>query len=192
MTINFYNNNANNFFISTVDVDISSIQKIFLSYLEKGMHILDAGCGSGRDSRYFLKNGFVVSAFDASEALASRASEYIGQTVEVTSFQDFKTNHCYDAIWACASLLHVPGPELSSVFDNLSRHLKKGGIFYCSFKYGNTDVESQGRYFTNADEDRINNFIHETSLFIKKLWISDDVRSERSNEKWLNVILFKK
>ena len=63
---------------------------------------------------------------------------------------------------------------------------------YCSFKYGNTDVENQGRHFTNADENRINNFIHDTSLFIKKTWVSDDARPECSNEKWLNVILIKK
>lgn len=192
MTIKFYNNNADDFFISTVGVDISSIQKIFLSYLEKGMHILDAGCGSGRDSKFFLENGFVISAFDASEELANRASEYIGQTVKVTRFQDFRSEHCYDAIWACASLLHVPGTELPEVFYNLSNHLNKGGVMYCSFKYGNTDVENQGRHFTNADENRINNFIHDTSLFIKKTWVSDDARPERSNEKWLNVILIKK
>ncbi|WP_246540359.1 class I SAM-dependent methyltransferase [sulfur-oxidizing endosymbiont of Gigantopelta aegis] len=132
------------------------------------MHILDAGCGSGRDSRYFIEHGFAISAFDASKELATIASEYIGQSVEVNSFQDFKSRDSYDGIWACASLLHVPADEMILVIKNISQYLKKGGIFYCSFKYGNTDFESHGRSFTNANEKRLKQFIQGSFLSVEK------------------------
>ena len=192
MSFDYYNKNADDYFISTVDVDVSSIQTIFLSYLNKGMHILDAGCGSGRDSKYFIEQGYIVTAFDASEVLADRASEYLGQLVQVSLFQNFHSEKSFDAIWACASLLHVPAIDLPIVFVNLADYLKKEGVFYCSFKYGDNDSEYQGRHFTNVNEDRINHFLKNTSLLIKKLWITDDVRPERSDEKWLNLILVKK
>jgi trans-aconitate methyltransferase len=70
-------------------------------------HILDAGCGSGRDSSYFLDKGFDVSAFDASAELAKLASQLIHRPVTVCQFNEYESDKPFDGIWACASLLHV-------------------------------------------------------------------------------------
>ena len=78
MTCNFYDENADSFFNDTVKADMSYIYQKFLPLLKNGEHILDAGCGSGRDTYFFLKHGFQVTAFDASEALVSKAREYTG------------------------------------------------------------------------------------------------------------------
>ena len=53
----YYNENADDFY-NTCDVDLSDIYIKFEKYLPKKATILDAGCGSGRDSKYFLSKGY--------------------------------------------------------------------------------------------------------------------------------------
>ncbi len=189
MSIQFYNDNAQAFFESTLSVDLSPITQRFIATLPANGHILDAGCGSGRDSRTFLNLGYRVTAFDASAALAELASQHIGQPVAVATFETFESNEKFDGIWACASLLHVPANDLPGVFQKSSTLLKPSGRFYCSFKYGNEDVEIDGRRFTQCDETRMTGFLQGSRLTVETLWQSADARPGREGEQWLNVIL---
>jgi len=192
MSVDFYNENANDFAKSTINVDMNVIYSAFLPYLMPGSHILDAGCGSGRDIKFFLEKGFKVTAIDASFELAKIAKKLTGIDVHICSFEEFKTETTFDAVWACASLLHVPSKDINLTFKNLSCCLKKNGYFYCSFKYGNDETNRGGRHFTNATEEKLDLFIQNTGLYSEKIWISDDARPERRHEKWLNAILVKK
>src|SRR5665647_2060216 len=106
-TIDFYNENAVEFFADTVNVDMDELHTRFLMHIPDGGLILDAGCGSGRDSKAFLAQGYRVRAFDASPALAQMASGLIGQPVATRAFDQVEEIACYDGIWACASLLHL-------------------------------------------------------------------------------------
>ena len=74
-TIDYYNNNAVKFATGTINVDMSTIQNKFLAYLKEGGRILDLGCGAGRDTKYFLSQGYDVEAVDGSEELCKMASE---------------------------------------------------------------------------------------------------------------------
>lgn len=190
-SVSFYNDNADEFINNTIEVDMTSLYQKFLPQLPSNAHILDAGCGSGRDSRYFIEQGFTVTAIDASHALAQSAAKLIGQPVQECFFQDFQSEQPFDAIWACASLLHVPSTDLPAVFSNFAQQLKPRGLFYCSFKYGHDDVERGGRYFTNADEKRLQTFIADTPLHVVESWLTGDLRPGRENEQWLNLILTK-
>ncbi|MGB5447283.1 MAG: class I SAM-dependent methyltransferase, partial [Psychromonas sp.] len=127
----------------------------------------------------------------ASENLALLATELTGRKIAVDLFQTYKNSKTFDAIWACASLLHVPLNELPAVFSSLSDMLKTDGLFYCSFKYGAGEVARNGRVFTNLDEDSFARQITNSNLRIKKQWITGDLREGRENEQWLNVILQK-
>ena len=50
---------------------MSEACEIFLSYLDPEARILDLGCGSGRDSRYFLDQGYKVTSVDGSVKLCA-------------------------------------------------------------------------------------------------------------------------
>ena len=189
--MSYYDNNAQDFFDGTINVNMASLYDMFIPLLPKKGFILDAGCGSGRDSKAFIKSGFNVHAIDASYELAKLAEQQINQNVDVTTFQEFKTSNHYDAIWACASLLHVPMYELLQVFKNLSKSLKTDGVFYCSFKYGNDQVSRNGREFTNLNESLLEELISTLPLTIKCTWLTSDLRKGREEEKWLNAILIK-
>lgn len=191
-TIDYYNKNADSFIQGTVSVDFKETQDKFLKLLT-GKKVLDFGCGSGRDTKYFLESGFDVTATDGSEELCKSASTYTGIQVKHMLFQDLNEADCYDGIWACSSILHLSKDELRIVINKMSRALKPNGIIYTSFKYGNFEGERNGRFFTDFTLDVFEDFISDLKdIVIEEYWITGDVRPGREEEKWLNLILRKK
>ena len=193
LTINYYNEKTQDFIDSTVNVDFTATQDKFINKLQTGCHILDFGCGSGRDSKYFKDKGFQVTAIDGSIELCKFASELTGLEVKHMYFQDLCDVEVYDAIWACSSILHLPYSDLKDVMLKMIVALKQDGIIYTSFKYGNYEGMRNGRYFTDMDNAKFDDFISQyPNITVEELWVTGDVRPGRSNEQWLNVILRKK
>jgi superfamily II DNA or RNA helicase/HKD family nuclease/SOS-response transcriptional repressor LexA len=190
-TVGYYNNRAEQFFSSTLRVDMSPIYERFLNGLAPSASILDAGCGSGRDARAFADLGFTVSAFDASEELAKRASEHCGFAVDVRRFEDVDEVAQYDAIWCCASLLHVPLSDMHGVLSKLWAALKAGGRMYVSYKLGTGERSHDGRRFTDADEPTVRGWLGAMPEFQRiELWQTQDQRPDRT-ESWTNALAFR-
>ena len=163
----------------------------FQNLLPEQGYILDFGCGSGRDIKYFLSQHFQVDAIDGSEELCRIASDYTGIKVKKMLFKELEEIEKYDGIWACSSILHLPR-ELKAVFEKMVKALKKDGIIYTSFKYGDFEGERNGRYFTDFTDKSFKEFIENVAdVEIVEYWITGDVRQGRGEEKWLNIILQK-
>ena len=191
-TIGYYEKNAEEFVSGTVNVDFSEMQNRFLELLPEHADILDFGCGSGRDTKYFLEQGYRVAAVDGCYELCKLASEYTGIEVKQMLFHELNAVEEYDGIWACASILHVRREDLPEIFKKLYRALKENGILYVSFKYGKFEGERNGRYFTDMTEISMAELLKEIpKLKIEKQWITGDVRVGRGEERWLNMILRK-
>ena len=191
-TLDYYNKNAETFVSGTVFVDFKQTQDKFLNHLKPGDYILDFGCGSGRDTKYFLEAGLRVDAIDGSKELCKIASEYTGIEVKRMLFQELDIDSKYDGIWACSSILHLPKNDLKLVLRKINTALKKKGIVYTSFKYGEFEGERNGRYFTDFTIETFKEFIQDIEdLKLDEYWITGDVRPGRGEEKWLNIILQK-
>ena len=191
-TINYYNQNAENFIANTQNADMHPTQERFLRLLDANTSILDFGCGSGRDTKYFLEKGYQVTATDGSSELCRLASEFTGIKVKEMLFQELDAINQYDGIWACSSILHLPKKELLPVIQKMCEALKDNGIIYTSFKYGDFEGERNGRYFTDFTEKTFREYIEKVpELTIEEAWITSDVRPGRGEEKWLNLILRK-
>ena len=106
-TINYYENNAMLFAHDTENVVFTDVQVRFLNKLQQGANILDFGCGSGRDTRFFLEKGYSVDAIDGSAELCRLASKNTGINVRHMFFSELNEIEKYDGIWACASILHM-------------------------------------------------------------------------------------
>ena len=191
-TLDYYNSNAADYAKQTLTVDFSETQDRFLEKLPAGALILDFGCGAGRDTKYFLEHGYIVTAVDGSPELCEIASKHTGIPVRQMFFQDLNDAEAYDGIWACASVLHLPIDILNDVFSRMSTAVRTNGILYVSFKYGCFEGERNDRWFTDFTEEKFLTFLQRfPELAIVNMWTSNDVRPGRENEKWLNIILQK-
>ena len=191
-TIRHYDDNARAFFDSTRDVDMTPLYERFLPRVPAGGAILDAGCGSGRDTLAFRERGYRVTAFDASPELARLAETHTGQAVHVLRFEELEWEEAFDGIWACASLLHVPRGQLANAFGLLARALKPGGVLYASFKYGTREHSRGGRHFTDLDEENLGRILAQVpALSVLETWQTEDQRPGREAETWLNALLRK-
>ena len=191
-TLSYYSTNAITFSEGTVSVDFTTTQERFLQYLAPGSSILDFGCGSGRDTKYFAERGYKVTATDGCAELVALASEYSGLPVKQLLFSDLAEVEAYDGVWACASILHLPKVELVDVLQKITTALRPGGYLYTSFKYGDFEGERHGRYFTDMTEASFRDLLELVpGLVVVEEWVSGDVREGRGDERWLNVILKK-
>ena len=204
-TLDYYNRHAAVFSQDTFAVDFSKTQERVLSCLPSGARILDFGCGAGRDTVYFRSQGFSVDPVDGSEEMCRTAEKNTGAPVRQMLFGELDEKEVYDGIWACASVLHVPSDELPTVFSKMIRAAKHGGVLYISFKYGTFEGERSGRYFTDFTEESFLAFLRRTGAgeFLADssdeggeekfpaMWVTNDVRPDREDERWLNILLKK-
>ena len=192
-TLGYYDIHADRFYKSTVNVEFATMQRHFLAKLRRGSYILDFGCGSGRDTKFFLEQGYRVDAVDDSKELCKLASRYTEIEVKNMIFQELSEVGRYDGIWACSSILHLPIDELAEVMRKMVIALKEKGIIYTSFKYGTFAGERDGRFFTDMTEETFAEFLSKIKgLDVEEQWITSDVRPGRGEEKWLNLILRKR
>ena len=190
-TKQYYQDNAQAFFDSTVNADMSAHYEHFLKYVPEHGRILDFGCGSGRDTKAFLQRGYLVDAVDGSSEMCRLASELCNIQVRCMDFTDLNDVNKYDAIWACASLLHVAKTQLPAVLIKMRDALVNGGVMYISFKHGDYEGERNGRFFLDLTPETFSNLISSIpGLVVVEDWFTEDVRPENST-RWYNVIVQK-
>lgn len=192
VTINFYEKNAEAYAALTVTADMSRAYEKFLAYLPHGANVLDAGCGSGRDSLYFMRQGYRVTMLDASAAMCRCAEKLTGQKALHKTFAEINFDKQFDGIWANASLLHVPEQELEKVLKILHRALKEDGVLYASWKYGEAERRDGERFYCDMTEEKLKKLLRRTGCFVcKEVWVSEDVLPLHRQQRWLNVVLGK-
>jgi SAM-dependent methyltransferase len=190
-SLEYYNQNAAEYFEHTVDINMQESWDRFTSLLPEDGSILDLGCGSGRDSAYFISCGFDVTAMDASEEMCDLASIHIGQDVLKLSFAEMDFKEVFDGVWACASLLHVPGKEMDGIFAKVVDSLKINGVLFMSFRYGDYEGERDGRYYKDYRTKTIKDLIsHYENLEIIEIQKCEDYR-EDSEITWVYALIRK-
>lgn len=187
-TKQYYNENAQNYFNATKDLNLNKIYQKFLPKIAKKGKILDVGAGSGRDSFYFSNCGYTVNSIDISENLIKLAKLNYNIDVWNIDILNLEQNTKYDGIWACASLLHLDSKQLKYTLLKLENMLKPNGIIYISFKYGKNVKIVNKRYFNNLTLKKFEK-LNKTNLKIQESWFTKDIQNR--NVKWLNLILEK-
>lgn len=154
-TLEFYQDEAPVYAASGIG-GVSRFLPSFMERLPNRATVLDLGCGGGRDSEAMIANGFHVEAWDGSAKIALQAQARIHQTVIVKRFDELGYVERFDAIWASASLLHVPKATLPEVLEKVHRALKPGGQHFASYKSGGQEGRDEnGRYFNYLSKNQL-------------------------------------
>lgn len=197
-TIDHYNQSADryaqaNHGLETARVDLEGFLKHFPNGA-RGLRILDAGSGTGRDTLAMTERGIQVDAFDGSEAMAALSSKLTGQRTKVMRFEalELPQDH-YDGIWAMASLLHVARSELPAVIVELAQSLRPGGLMFASFKNGQCDRVDRrdGRAFTDMDEQAVQVLVDQKieGLEMVETSLRSPPGSQTNQEPWFSCVL---
>lgn len=190
-TLTWYRENAETFLSRTGNVDMTMTYDPFLELVAPGGSILDLGCGAGSAALYFTRKGYKVLAVDGCAEYCEHTRRRAGCEVRQMLFGELDYTNAFDGVWACASLLHVGKDALPGVLRLIRRALKKHGVFYASFKYGETEREKNGRLFSDFTEESLRALLDEAGGFrTVKLWTTADARPERAEERWVNVLCF--
>ena len=115
---------------------VSDIQLgLKLAQADENAHVVEIGCGDGRDAKEIVKQVAWYQGFDPSNGLL----EIARRTLPDTSFvqadalsYDYPDN--LDVVYAFASLLHVNKNDMDEVFTKVGISLRQSGIFFISLK----------------------------------------------------------
>jgi SAM-dependent methyltransferase len=155
VTIEHYDDSADSFWTGTADHDVSQNYAALLDHLEgvAPYHILDLGCGPGRDLKYFRSLGHEPVGLDGSRRFVDMARRYSDCEVLHQDFLDLALPTArFDGIFANASLFHVPRQELPRVLDKLRDSLKSDGVLFSSNPRGpNQEGWNGGRFGSYHD-----------------------------------------
>ncbi|ABC63651.1 class I SAM-dependent methyltransferase [Erythrobacter litoralis] len=134
-TIAFYQERAPHYTLSFGQAPSRHLDA-FLDRLRSSAHILELGCGGGRDSRHIIERGFDLDATDGVAAMARKANERWNVGARVMRFDQLDAEAEYDAVWAHACLLHVARADLPGILAAIHRALRPGGWHFANFKLG--------------------------------------------------------
>lgn len=188
-TTNFYETRAREYFDRTVSADLSVLYDTVLKRVRPGGRIVDAGCGSGRDLKIFRARGFDAVGIDASNALVKLASDFSGATCLPTRLEDVNFDRRFDAVWACASLLHLPKRKMLPVLRRLHKALVQGGVLFASVQVGEGEkLTPDGRFFAYYAPQEFAALLEQSDFSIDEAWITEDSLPGRSAIRWINVL----
>ncbi|MDD6272101.1 MAG: methyltransferase domain-containing protein [bacterium] len=191
-TLTYYNNNAYEYFDTTKMISLDNLYSIFLNYITTKGKILDFGCGSGRDSKYFKDKGYDVYLLDGSINLANIVETELGLKVKVQDFNDFDEKDKYDGVWACASLLHVKKENISNIILKIKNSIHDDGIIYISMKDGvGEEIDNFGRYYNYVNEKEFEELLKPLHLKVDKYIKTNQRKDDSKNIIWHNFFIKK-
>lgn len=178
-------------------------RNLFLSYLLPNAKILDVGCAAGRDSIFFSQKGFETTGIDLSENLLAIAKQkapelkFVKGDIREKLFSD----NSFDAVWACAVLLHLKREDISAVLANFYSLLAENGLVFIRVKegVGEADVveplsNNLSRHFTYFMLEELQELVENAGFRVEKIFRSNekDMDSSLRDLWWITVIARKR
>ena len=190
ITLGHYEENAQSFWHGTKDHDVSQNYEKLLSQFPPGqtLDILDFGCGPGRDLCHFSSLGHRPVGLDGSRAFSEMARANSGCPVLHQSFLRLELPPtAFDAVFANASLFHVPSAELPRVLRELHRTLRPSGILFTSNPRGSTEGWSGQRYGHFMEFDVSKNYLQDAGFDIVDHYYRPP-GAPRAEQPWLAIV----
>ncbi len=173
----------------------------FISLLNKGDSVLDAGCGGGTKSRYLRRRGLKVVGIDFAPKMIdiARRETPDAEFIEADLNDIDKLDCDFDGIFMQAVLLHIPRNNAAEVLRKAVSRLKNRGYFYVAVKEKKFDGPSEEvkiendygypyeRFFSYFTANEIKSYMKNCGLDI----VFSDIRPS-GRTRWIQIIGKKK
>jgi len=199
--IDWYNTNAKKYALQSSKYASHAQINDFVRLLSDKARVLDAGCGSGRDTNLLAQKGLDVVGIDLSSGLINIAkTAYPGLKFIEGNFLKlpFEDNF-FDGVWAHASLVHLESiNEVEKALREFDRILKKGGAIHIAVRTnteGNKfeiikdedgNVDKFFQYFT---KEELESLVKKTGFIIVKQYQFKDPNSNKKYRKIMEWII---
>lgn len=173
----------------------------FISFLNKGDLVLDAGCGAGTKTKYLLDKGLKVVGTDFSEKMIELAKKEVPGaeffTLDIKQINEL--DYMFDGIFMQAVLLHIPKKEVEAILKNVINKLKAGGYLYIAVKEktpGGVDEETKNesdygyeyeRFFSYFTFEDFENYFKSLGIGMVYKNVLPPSRSARQSQ-WMQII----
>ena len=146
----YYREKAAEFVERTRFADPAAFLSNFVAVLPEAGHVLDVGCGSGRDMVWLCGQGFRVEGFERSPELAAVSRIASGCKVTEGDFETFDfSRFSVHGLLMSGALVHLPRDRFPDVLASVSRAIRPAGSAYLSLKAGDGELtDPHGRFFT--------------------------------------------
>ena len=117
--------------------EASFVTKILEKYKIEGKSILELGSGTGIHATELAEKGYFVQGIERSQQMLLRSKMHARYKALNGDIRDISLDRKFDAV---ISLFHVisyqiTNKDLDLVFENVWKHLNKGGLFLFDFWY---------------------------------------------------------
>jgi SAM-dependent methyltransferase len=122
-------------------IDIYLLDQLLRGRIAPGMRVLDAGCGTGRNLVYLLREGYEVFGADTSAAAITNVRGLAARLAPALPEDNFRAEalgalsfpkQFVDAV-ICSAVLHfaIDDAEFNQMLRGCWDALKPGGVFFC-------------------------------------------------------------
>lgn len=189
------------------DMDIYLFDQLLKGRIAKGMHLLDAGCGSGRNVEYLMQAGVKVYGADISEEAIGKLKQKaatLAPTLSpgnfvVTDLAQLPFAHASFDVVICSAVLHFSNSEqhFKSILEELWRVLKPDGMLFCRLSTticmegklhkvnGRKYLMPHGEAWFLADEEMLREIVTQFNAEMLEPLKTVLVENERSMTTWV-------
>jgi SAM-dependent methyltransferase len=193
-TIETYDRIAAKFAERTWRIRLERALESFARYLIPSAHVLDLGCGPGRDIELLRQRGARVIGADLSLGMLREAHTRVGGALvcgDMCALPCASTS--FDGVWLCAALLHLPRPDAPRALAEARRILRATRPLYVGVQQGvgeRWDTAHGARLFTYYQPEEIGALVRAAGFVVQESWLDAD--ATRTQVKWIDVIALAK
>ena len=166
------------------DIDIYILDQILKNRYQPGSKILDAGCGNGRNLKWFYTENFEIHGIDTNIEKVQNCQEFydlqqnnfINATVEEIPYESNSFEHVI-----CSAVLHFAKDlnHFYRMFEELLRVLKSQGVLFIRVA-SNFGIEKQVKHLANG--------VYELPDGTTRFLLTQEILDEILNKKGVSLI----
>ena len=192
----YYALHAQEYHAATFSVDPSPFLSPLATRLPRGSHVLDVGCGSGRDLLWLTQRGYSVWGLERSPGLVRLARRDTGCAVVEGDFEtfDFRARHV-DAVLLVGALAHTPPKRFAAALGRILGCLGPDGLLLLCQKEedggrkNGMRKDAEGRVFYLWRDQALRPVFRDLGLTVVEFFRRASARG--TGEPWLGYVLKK-